>query len=162
MTSLMLKIVLVLFFLLFPWDAAAAEDPKVRNLQGISALQVIVERPTADALEAGITEEAVRKQVQVILQSSLPLLALDKREGPSLYVRVALYKRQKEDLYYGMINVSVDRAVLVLSLQGNFPAFSQVWENTVVYSGRDPLLGTYELIAKLLNLLIKDFREANP
>jgi hypothetical protein len=61
-----------------------------------------------------------------------------------------------------MINITVDRAVLILSPQGNFPSFSQVWENTMIFSGKDALLGTYEMIAKLLQLLIADLKKANP
>ena len=154
--------IFVLLFLLCPIHSTAGENPQTGNLRDISTFQVIVEKPTADAREAGITEEAARNQVIAHFQASLPEVSLDGKEGPSLYVRIILYKRQKEDLYYGTIGVHVDRPVVVLSPQGNFPAFSQVWENTVVFSGRDPLLGTYEILGKLLGLLIKDFKEANP
>lgn len=139
-----------------------SENPKVRNLQGISSLQLVIEEPTKAAREAGITEEAIRKQVIAIFKKALPRVILGAKEGPSLYVRVALYKRKNEDLYYGMINVTIDRAVLILSPQGNFPSFSQVWENTIIFSGKDPLLGTYEMIAQLLHLLVADFKKANP
>lgn len=140
----------------------AGEDSKVWNLRDISAFQLIVERPTEDAREVGITEEAVRNQVAALFKTSLSHVPLDRKEGPSLYVRIVLYKRQKEDLYYGVISVNVDRAVMVLSPKGNFPTFSQVWENTVVFSGRDPLPGTYRILADLINLLVGDFQKANP
>ena len=155
-------LIFILFFLLSPLPSTAGEDPKVWSLRGISGFQLIVEKPTPDARAAGITEEAIRNQVVARFQTFLPQLSLDKKEGPSLYVRTILYKRKKEDLYYGTIGVHVDRAVIVLSPQGNFPAFSQIWENTVVFSGRDPLLATYEILAKLLRLLVEDFKEANP
>jgi hypothetical protein len=154
--------IFVLLFLLYPIHSTAGENPQAENLRDISTFQVIVEKPTADAREAGITEEAARNQVAAHFQASLPEVSLDRKEGPSLYVRIILYKRQKEDLYYGTIGVHIDRAVIVLSPQGNFPAFSQVWENTVVFSGKDPLLATYEILGKLLRLLIEDFKEANP
>lgn len=152
----------LLIITLLPFPALGGENPKVHNLRGISAFQLVIEEPTRDAREAGINEEAIKKQVVAILKKELPKLTLNAKEGPSLYVRVALYKRKTEDLYYGMINVSVDRAVLILAPQGNFPSFSQVWENTIVFSGRDPLLATYEIIGKLLQLLIADFKKANP
>jgi hypothetical protein len=155
-------LILILLFLLCPIYSTAGEDPKAGNLRDISAFQIIVEKPTSDARAAGITEEAIRNQVAAHFQTFLPQVSLDGKEGPSLYVRTVLYKRQKEDLYYGMIGVYIDRAVIVLSPEGNFPAFSQVWENTVVFSGKDPLLGTYEILGKLLRLLIEDFKEANP
>jgi hypothetical protein len=155
-------LIFVFLFFLFPANTAAQEDPKVWNLRGISAFQLIVEKPTADARAAGMTEEAIRNQVVAFFQTFLPHIPVDGKEGPSLYVRIILHKRQKEDLYYGTIGVYIDRAVIVLSPQGNFPAFSQVWENTAVFSGRDPLLGTYEILAKLLNLLVEDFKKANP
>ena len=160
----MSKAGLILVFLLgsFPVNSPANEDLKARNLRGISAFQLVVEEPTADARTAGITEEAVRNQVGAFFKTFLPRIALDRKEGPSLYVRIILHQRQKEDLYYGTIGVYVDRAVIVLSPKGNFPAFSQVWENTAVFSGRDPLLGTYDILAKLLNLLAGDFKKANP
>lgn len=147
---------------LFPVSSPAQEDPKVWNLRDISSFQLIVEQPTADARAAGMTEEAIRNQVVAFLQAFLPHVPLDGKESPSLYVRIVLHKRKKEDLYYGTIGVHIDRAVIVLSPQGNFPAFSQVWENTAVFSGRDPLLGTYEILPKLLNLLVDDFKKANP
>jgi len=151
-----------LFLLLVPVPFTAGEDLKAWSLRDISAFQLIVERPTRDALEVGITEEALRGQVAAIFQKSLPHIPLDGKDAPSLYVRIVLHKRQRDDLYYGMISVHVDRAVLVLSPKENFPTFSQVWENTVVFSGRDPLLGTYEILAKLLTLLIEDYKKANP
>jgi hypothetical protein len=155
---------LIFVFLLglFPVPSSAEEDPQDRNLRGISAFQLIVERPTADARDVGITEEAIRNQVAAHFQTSLPQVSLDAREGPSLYVRIVLYKRQQDALYYGMTGVHVDRPVIVLSPQANFPTFSQVWEKTVVFSGKDPLLGTYEILADLLTLLIEDFKKANP
>jgi hypothetical protein len=155
-------LIFMLPFLLCSIQSIAGEDPSVWNLRDIPSFQIIVERPTADAREAGITEEAVRNQVAAHFQTSLPEVSLAGKEGPSLYVRIVLHKRQKDDLYYGLISVHVDRAVIVLSPKGNFPTFSQVWENTVVFSGKDPLLGTYEILGKLLTLLIEDFKKANP
>jgi len=152
----------IFFFLLPPIPSLAGEDSKVWNLRDISAFQLIVERPTEDAREVGITEEAVRNQVAALFKASLSHVPLDRKEGPSLYVRIILYKRQKEDLYYGVISVNVDRAVMVLSPKENFPTFSQVWEKTVVFSGRDPLPATYRILAGLINLLVGDFRKANP
>jgi hypothetical protein len=61
-----------------------------------------------------------------------------------------------------MISVNVDRAVMVLSPKENFPTFSQVLENTVVFSGKDPLPGTYRILSDLINLLVEDFKKANP
>jgi len=155
-------LIFILLFLLSPLHSTAGEDPKVWNLRGISGFQLIVEKPTSDARAAGITEKAIRDQVAAHFRTSLPQVSLDRKEGPSLYVRSILYKRQREDLYYGTISVHIDRAVIVLSPGGNFPAFSQVWENTMVFSGKDPLLGTYEILGKLLTLLIEDLKEANP
>lgn len=159
MTKVFLIFLLITFF---PSPGQGIENPKVRNLQGISSLQIVIEDPTRDAREAGIKGEAIKNQVQAIFKKELPGLKIGAKEGPSLYIRVALYKRKADDLYYGMINVTVDRAVLIISPPGNFPSFSQVWENTIIFSGKDPLLGTYEMIGKLLQLLIKDLKEANP
>lgn len=160
----MSKAGLIFIFLLgsFPVNSPANDDLKARNLRGISAFQLVVEEPTADARAAGITEEAVRNQVGAFFETFLPHIPLSGKEGPSLYVRIILHKRQKEDLYYGTIGVYVDRAVIVLSPKGNFPAFSQVWENTAVFSGRDPVLGTYEILSKLLNFMVGDFKKENP
>lgn len=154
--------ILFLFFTFLCPIAQGVENPKVRNLQGISSLQIVIEEPTRDAREAGIKEEAIKNQVKAIFKKEFPKLKIDTKEGPSLYIRVALYKRKAEDLYYGMINLTVDRAVLILSPQGNFPSYSQVWENTMIFSGKDPLLGTYDMIGKLLQLLIMDLKKANP
>jgi len=159
----MKKIFLIILFInLFCSAALGVENPKVRNLQGVSSLQIVIEEPTRDARQAGIKEEAIKNQVMAIFKKELPKLKIGAKEGPSLYIRVALYKRKTDDLYYGMVNITVDRAVLILSPQGNFPSFSQVWENTMIFSGKDPLLGTYEMIAKLLQLLIDDLKKANP
>lgn len=159
----MTKVISFLFIVFFSCSPAwGIENAKVRNLRGISSLQLVIEEPTRDAREAGITEEAIKNQVVAIFKKELSKLELGAKEGPSLYLRVALYKRKTEELYYGMINVTVDRAVLIISPQGNFPSFSQVWESTMIFSGKDPLLGTYEMIAKLLQLLITDLKKANP
>jgi hypothetical protein len=155
-------LIFLLFFWLAPILSLAGEDPKVWNLRDITAFQLTVEKPTADARQVGITEEAVRSQVAAHFRASLPRVSLAGKEGPSLYVRILLYKRKKDNFYYGTISLSVDRPVKVLSPKGNFPAFSQVWENTAVFSGKDPLLATYEILPKLLALLIEDFKKANP
>ncbi len=153
---------LFLFMFFLSSGVQSSENPKVRNLQGIASLQIVIEEPTRDAREAGIKEEAIKNQVQAVFKKELPQLKIGAKEGPSLYIRVALYKRKTDDLYYGMVNVTVDRAVLILSPKGNFPSFSQVWENTIIFSGKDPLLGTYEMIGQLLQLLIRDLKKANP
>ena len=151
-----------LLALLFPLAAQAGEEGKAGNLRGIDSFQVIVETLTQDAYQAGVTEEAVKSQVAAHFKASLPHISLLGEEGPSLYVRIVLHRRQKEDLYYGMISVNVDRPVLVLTPRENFPALSQVWEKTAVFSGRDPLLATFQILAKLLVILIEDFKKANP
>lgn len=149
-------------FWLFPSPIGALEeDPKIWNLQGISALQLVVERPTADALQAGISEQILKDQVSALFQSSLPRMIINQRDSPSLYVRVVLHKRQMEDLYYGSINVTIDRPVLVLFPGGSFPALSQVWESSMVFSGRDPVLATYQILARLVSLLIEDLKKAS-
>ncbi|MGQ9696127.1 MAG: hypothetical protein ACUVWV_15440 [Thermodesulfobacteriota bacterium] len=159
----MMKVFLIfLLITFFPSPTQSIENPKVWNLQGISSFQIVIEDPTRDAREAGIKEEAIKNQVKAIFKKELPKIKMGAKEGPSLYIRVALYKRIADDLYYGMINVTVDRAVLILSPPENFPSFSQVWENTIIFSGKDPLLGTYEMIGKLLQLLIRDLKKANP
>jgi len=152
----------IFFFLYLSVSSPAGEDPRVWNLRHIRAFQLIVERPTEEAREVGIAEEALRSQVAAFFKKFLPHISLDAKEGPSLYVRIVLHKRQKEDLYYGLISVSVDRPVMVLSTKENFPSFSQVWESTAVFSGKDPLLGTYQILGKLVTLLIEDFKKANP
>jgi hypothetical protein len=157
-----LGLIFLSLFWLSPIISPAGEDPRVWNLRDIPAFQLTVEKPTADARQVGITEEAIRNQVAAHFRAFLPHVSLDGKEGPSLYVRILLYKRKKDDFYYGMIGVYVDRPVTVLTPKGNFPAFSQVWENTAVFSGKDPLLATYEILAKLLTLLIEDFKKANP
>lgn len=145
-----------------PPAGQAEEDLKARSLRGITAFQLIVERPTEDAVKAGLSEEGIRGQVTALFRAALPQVSLEGENAPALYVRIVLHKRQKEDLYYGTINVSVDRPVLILSPGGDFPAFSQVWESTLVFSGRDPVLGTFELLPRLIQLLVADFKKANP
>jgi len=138
----------------------ATEDPEVQNLRHITAFRVVVESLTPDARQAGITEEMVKGQVASFFKDSLPQIVLNG-DGPSLYLRIVLHKRKDEDLYYGMIGLSVDRSVMVLSPKGDFPAWSQVWEKNMVFSGKDPVMATFEIIFKLLNLLSEDIKKAN-
>jgi hypothetical protein len=51
---------------------------------------------------------------------------------------------------------------MIGSSQGDFPGLSQIWEKPEVLSRSDPFIGTFEILARLLTLLIEDFREANP
>jgi len=139
----------------------AAEDPEVQNLRYISTLRVVVESLTPDARQAGITEEMVKGQIASFFKDSLPQIT-SNGDGPSLYLRIVLHKRKDEDLYYGMIGLSVDRPVMVLSSRGEFPAWSQVWGKNMVFSGKDPVMATFEIIFKLLSLLSEDFKKANP
>lgn len=147
---------------LLPFSLHAGEDPRVRNLRDLSSFRVMIESLTPDARQAGITEEALQNQVQAHFRQSLPHISIVEKDGPSIYIRIMLHKRKAEDLYYGMIGLSVDRPVMVLSPKGDFPTLSQVWEKTAVFSGRDPLLGTFEILSKLLILLIEDLKTANP
>lgn len=139
-----------------------ADDLKVRNLVDIHGFQLVVERPTEDGLQVGIREEQIKNQVASLFKTLLPQVPLDLKDAPLLYVRVILYKRKKEDLYYGTVSVAVDRPVQIIVPGRPFPALAQVWDQTVVFSGRDPLMGTYEMVAKLIRLLIEDFKKANP
>ncbi len=158
-----MKLCIIFFFLfLLPFSIHAGEDPRVRNLRDLSAFRVTIESLTPDARRAGVSEEAIESQVRAHFRESLPHVSLIEKEGPSIYIRIMLYKRRAEDLYYGMIGLSVDRPVLILSGKGDFPTLSQVWEKTAVFSGRDPLLGTFEILSKLLTLLIEDLKSANP
>jgi hypothetical protein len=158
----MMLYIIIFFLSLLPFSLHAGEDPRVRNLRDLSAFRVMVESLTPDARQAGITEESLQSQVGAHFRESLPRISLFGKEGPSIYIRIMLYKRKGEDLYYGMIGLSVDRPVMILSPKGDFPTLSQVWEKTAVFSGRDPLLGTFEILSKLLTLLIEDLKTANP
>ena len=60
-----------------------------------------------------------------------------------------------------MIGLGVDRPAMIGSCQGDFPGFSQIWEKPEVFSESDPFIGTFEILAKRLTLLIEDFKEAN-
>ena len=158
-----MKLFLIIFPLCFlSFSLPAGEDPRVRNLRDLSAFRVTIESLTPDARQAGVSEEAVESQVRAHFRESLPQISLVEKEGPSIYIRIMLYKRKADEMYYGMIGLSVDRPVMILSPKGDFPTLSQVWEKTAVFSGRDPLLGTFEILSKLLTLLIKDLKTANP
>jgi hypothetical protein len=158
-----MKLFLFFFSLgLLPFPLLAGESPRVRNLRDLPAFRVLVEHLTPDARQAGISEEAIESQVRANFRQFLPHISLEEKEGPSIYIRIVLHKRKAEDLYYGMIGLSIDRPVMVLSSKGDFPTLSQVWERTAVFSGRDPLLGAFEILARLLNQLIEDLKAANP
>jgi hypothetical protein len=162
-SSTTMKLRIIIFALgLLPFSLHAGEDLRVQNLRDLSAFRVIVESLTPDARQAGVTEETLQSQVRAHFRESFPHISLVEKEGPSIYVRITLYKRKTEDLYYGMIGLSVDRPVMILSAKGDFPTLSQVWEKTAVFSGRDPLLGTFEILSKLLTLLIEDLKAENP
>ncbi len=158
-----MKLCIIIFVICFlPFSLYAGDDPRVRNLQDLSAFRMTIESLTPEAKQAGVTEETLQSQVRAHFRESFPHISLAEKEGPSIYIRIMLYKRKTEDLYYGMIGLSVDRPVMILSAKGDFPSFSQVWEKTVVFSGTDPLLGTFEILSKLLTLLIEDLKAANP
>ncbi len=158
-----MKLCIIIFVICFlPFSLYADQDPRVHNLRDLSAFRVIVESLTPNARQAGVTEETLQSQVRAHFRDSFPHISLAEKEGPSIYIRVILYKRKTEDLYYGMIGLSVDRPVMILSAKGDFPTLSQVWEKTAVFSGRDPLLGAFEILSKLLTLLIEDLKAANP
>ena len=158
-----MKPCIIIFVICFlPFSLCAGEDPRIQNLRDLSAFRVIIESLTPDARQAGITEETLQSQVRAHFRESFSHISLAEKEGPSIYIRIILYKRKTEDLYYGMIGLSVDRPVMIISAKGDFPTLSQVWEKTAVFSGRDPLLGTFEILSKLLTLLIEDLKAANP
>ncbi len=158
-----MKLCMIIFALcLLPFSLHAGEDLRVQNLRDLSAFRVIIESLTPDARQAGITEETIKSQVRAHFRESLPHISFVEKEGPSIYIRIMLYKRKAEDLYYGMIGLSVDRPVMILSAKGDFPSLSQVWEKTAVFSGSNPLPGTFEILSRLLTLLIGDLKAANP
>ncbi len=122
----------------------------------------MVESITPDARQAGVTEDMIKSQVAAHFKESLPQVALTENKGTLVYIRVVIHKRKGEELHYGFISLSVDRPVTVLSSKGDFLAVSQVWGRTAVFSGRDPLLGTFDILSKLTSLLMQDFRKVNP
>lgn len=139
-----------------------AQEYEALNLRHISGVHLLVESITPDARRAGVTEEMIKSQVAAHFKESLPQVALTENKGILVYVRIVIHKRKDEELHYGFISLSVDRPVTVLSSMGDFPAVCQVWGRTAVFSGRDPLLGTFEILSRLTTLLIQDFQKANP
>ncbi len=139
-----------------------AQEFEALNLRHISGVYLLVESITPDARRAGVTEEIIKSQVAAHFQESLPQVALTENKGTLVYVRIVIHKRKDEELHYGFISLSVDRPVTVLSSRGDFPAVCQVWGRTAVFSGRDPLLGAFEILSRLTTLLIQDFQKANP
>jgi hypothetical protein len=120
-----MKLCIIIFvILLHPFSLHASEDPRVRNLRYLSAFRVIIESLTPDARQAGVAEETLQSQVRAHFRQSFPHISLTEKDGPSIYIGVMLYKRKTEDLYYGMIGLSVDRPVMILSAKGDFPTLS--------------------------------------
>lgn len=152
---------LMVAFGLLP-SSSNAQEYEALNLRHISGVHLLVESITPDARRAGVTEEIIQSQVAAHFKESLPQVALTENKGILVYVRIVIHKRKDEELHYGFISLSVDRPVTVLSSMGDFPAVCQVWGRTAAFSGRDPLLGTFEILSRLTTLLIQDFQKANP
>jgi len=154
-------VILLILPFLYPLPPSAGGNPKIGNLRPIPSLRNLAETLTPDARQSGITEERVQSRVRAHFREWPPRVAILEKDGPSLYVRFVLYKKKSQDLYDGMIGLGADRPAMIGSSQGDFPGFSQIWEKPEVFSESDPFIGTFEILAERLSLLIEDFKEAN-
>jgi hypothetical protein len=94
-------LVAVLVALFFPLRAAAA----TYGLKGVSVVGVLVERVSAEAQRAGLTEDQLLQDVQLKLrQNGLKVVDNDQAGGMKLYLNVSCYfLEQRRQFVYSIL-----------------------------------------------------------
>ena len=119
---------------------AYATTPEEReSLRGLQGVEVIIEDIVPDAKKDGLSEEAIRTTVELILRSNrIPVLTTAERErtpsGAFLAVEVSLIKNKGAALYAGCITVSLQQLVQLVHLSGEKRMVVRTWETSSTVS----------------------------
>ncbi len=128
------------------------------SLRGIAGVAVIIEDVGPDASADGLSQDAIRTSVELILRSKgIKVLAnVDKTRvgsAPYLYINVNTLKEEL-GLYAYAVNVELKQLVGLLSRKGA-QAWGATWSASVVGAVGTENVG--QIIADGIEPLIKDF-----
>ena len=147
---------------------AQAVSPEERgSLRGILGVEVVIEDIDQDAQADGLSKEAIRTAVELILRSSgIRVLArlerLTTTSNPWIYVRVQTLKDKYQPLYAVGITVHHFRE-MTFAHRPKYAMYAMTWENAAIaIVGQDRLNDAIEIaIEPKIKIFANDFLAAN-
>ncbi len=155
----LIVVVLVLVLVLGNMEVVQALDTGSReSLRGISGVGVVVEDISPDASADGLSQDAIRAAIELILRSKgIRVLANVERtrlgSAPYLYINVNTLKEEL-GLYAYAVNVDLKQVVGLLSKKG-VQAWGCTWSTSVI--GTVGEANVPQIIADGIEPLVKDF-----
>ena len=143
---------------------AQAADPFQREgLRGLPGVEVNIEKIASDAQADGLSQEAIRTAVELILRSSGVRVLTTSETSPVLYVRVSTHKHSSALYAYA---VTVWLLLNVSSVQRpEQPMIVVTWEadsGAVGTIGKDKLRQIIDIVQDQVREFTNDFLAVNP
>jgi len=157
MRYIVMTMVMVLSCLDLSTAQAEATPGQRESLRELSELVVVIEKLSPDAQADGLSEEAIRTAVELILRSSgIRVLTLSERpttpSSPYLYVQVSTYKN--EFLYAVNARVELDQQIILVHRPKHTMAATTWTRNWIGVVGQTKMR---EVISSIIEPQVKEF-----
>jgi hypothetical protein len=150
----------------FDLSVAQTRDQQRDSLQGLRGVEVVIESLRPDAQADGLSQEAIRTAVELILRSNgIRVLtrseSLSTPAAPYLYVKVSTYNHSS-DLYAYAVTVDVMQKVS-LAQRPQHMMSATTWERGAVgTTGHSNIRMVIDSVESKVKEFASDFLAANP
>jgi len=150
-------------------SVAQTRDQQRDSLQGLRGVEVVIESLRPDAQADGLSQEAIRTAVELILRSK-GIRVLTRSESlstpatPYLYVKVSTYNYSSDlsDLYAYAVTVDVIQKVS-LAQRPHYMMSATTWERGAVgTTGHSNIRMVIDSVESKVKEFASDFLAANP
>jgi hypothetical protein len=147
-------------------SVAQTRDQQRDSLQGLRGVEVVIESLRPDAQADGLSQEAIRTAVELILRSNgIRVLtrseSLSTPAAPYLYVKVSTYNHSS-DLYAYAVTVDVMQKVS-LAQRPHYMMSATTWERGAVgTTGHSNIRMVIDSVESKVKEFASDFLAANP
>lgn len=158
-------IVVLMTLIFFDLSIAQTRDTQRESLRGLAGVEVTIEPIEPDAKADGLSEEAIRTAVELILQSSgIRILPSAEKisSTPFLYVRGGTYKLAL-GLYAHDVRIELKKGVSFVNRPQHMMS-ATTWETESLGTpGSDNLLrAVITFVENLVKIFSNDFLTVNP
>ena len=157
-------IVVLMTLTFFDLSIAQTRDTQRESLRGLAGVEVTIEPIESDAKADGLSEEAIRTAVELILRSSgIRILPSTEKvsSAPFLYTRVATYKLAS-GLYAHDVRVALKQGVSLVNRPQHM-MYATTWEaESLGTPGSNNIRAVITFVENLVKIFANDFLTVNP
>ena len=150
----------------FDLSMAQTRDQQRESLRGLQGVEVVIEGIRPDAQSDGLSQEAIRAAVELILRSN-GIRVLTQSESiktpaaPYLYVRTSTYNHSSDLSAYAVTVEFIQKVSLVHRPQQMMSATT--WEKgSIGTTGHSDIRQVINSVEKLVKAFANDFLAVNP